>query len=800
MLSKTLPFLRATFLLLPFWLWLATHAAAQQTPNTPADTSDEVVRVNTELVQTDVVVLDKAGKFVEGLKPEQFELRVNGKPQLISFFERVTAGSINEDAQLAAARGGARATSLTKGNTSGAAARPLDRGRNVLFFVDDLHLSPASLARTRQLLLRFIDEQLGQNDQAVIATASSQLGFLQQLSDDKRVLRAAASRLSLRQINVRDFQRPAMTELQAMAIEQNDPNVLNYFVEAVLRETLNAGNQQSMRSMAETQVRQRATQIAQTSTTASTNTLYSLRNMLRTLAPLPGRKVVYFISDGFPFEMQRSNMGETLRRVTDAAVRAGVVVYTLDARGLTADVNGMADAASDAAPDPTGQLSAGSLGEATARQEPLRLIAEDTGGRALLNTNSLTDALTQAFKETSVYYLLAWRPESVEARGGKFRRLEVSVRDRADVTVHVQRGFYTTPPPEPTRAKEAGRGDDARDKDSGVKEASAAGKAQHKELMAALHSIYPKTALPTALALNYFNLPPRGMILTASIQVDLGTHAPSVTADGTGAAPVHPPAQQQIEIVGALYDERGEVKNAFQRTLAVTPNTATAASQATSAVAPNAAATVTPNAATAMAPNASAAADLNATPVPHGSGRLILSVHLPAQPGMYQVRIAARETLGGRTGSAAHWLEIPDIAKGKLALSSIFLGEQTKQGSVPAQGAPEDALPVNITVDRRLARTSRLRFFTYVYNALRAPVGGIPDVALQVQVFRDDQPVITSPLRKLGTEGMTDFSTLPYAAELSLAALVPGSYALQITVIDRVSKTTATERAKFIVE
>ncbi|HEV2801370.1 MAG TPA: VWA domain-containing protein [Pyrinomonadaceae bacterium] len=774
MLSHTFPLRRASVLLLALCLLPGLHTRAQQPSPTapPADTSDEVVRVNTELVQTDVIVLDKEGKFVDGLKPEQFELRVNGKPQPISFFERVTAGSVNEDAQLAAARGGGSSGKLpaTAGGTA-TAVKPLDRGRNVLFFVDDLHLSSASLARTRTLLLRFVEEQMRQNDQAMIATATNQLGFLQQLTDDRRVLRAAVSRLSPREVNVRDFGRPAMSELQALAIDQNDPNVLNYFIEAVLRETPMFGNQQSARNSAESQVRQRATQIAQTSITAATNTLYSLRNMLRSLAPLPGRKVVYFISDGFPVELRRSDMGETLRRVTDAAARAGVVVYTLDARGLT--VAGLPDAASDAAPDLNGQLSGAALNEATARQEPLRLIAEDTGGRALLNTNALADALAKAFKETSVYYLLAWRPESTEGRNAKFQRIEVSVRERPDVSVYVQRGYYTTPPPEPAaRAKDAKRGNDAKEKDA---PAAAAGKTQNKELIAALHSLYPKAALPTSLALNYFNLPPRGMILTTSIQIDLGAPTPPAAdkAQPAADARAQPAANaktpsEQIELVGALYDERGELKDAFQQTLGVQPDAAKAATT-------------------------------DAAHAPAEPRRLIASTHLPITSGIYQVRIAARDPQSGRTGSAAQWIEIPDISKGKLAMSSIFLGEHTNKETAPVKDAEADtALPVVITINRRLARTSRLRFFTYIYNAARA--NGQPDIALQVQVFRDDQPVITAPLRKLATDGMTDLSSLPYAAELSMSALASGSYALHITAIDRVSKTTTTQRAKFMVE
>src|SRR6185503_6152684 len=59
--------------------------------NQPGEPQSEVVRINTELVQTGVMVFDKKGHFVEGLKPEQFELRVDGKRVQFSFFDRVTA-------------------------------------------------------------------------------------------------------------------------------------------------------------------------------------------------------------------------------------------------------------------------------------------------------------------------------------------------------------------------------------------------------------------------------------------------------------------------------------------------------------------------------------------------------------------------------------------------------------------------------------------------------------------------------------------------------------------------------------
>ena len=73
-------------------------------------------------------------------------------------------------------------------------------------------------------------------------------------------------------------------------------------------------------------------------------------------------------------------------------------------------------------------------------------------------------------------------------------------------------------------------------------------------------------------------------------------------------------------------------------------------------------------------------------------------------------------------------------------------------------------------------------------------------MALQVQIFRDDQPVFTAPLKKLGAEGSTDASTLPYMAELSLSSFPAGRYVLQVTAIDRAAKASVSRRASFVIE
>src|SRR5258708_16281843 len=103
--------------------FLAAASAQAQTKPAPSPEQEDVIRVNTELVQTDIMVFDKKGHFVDGLKPEQFALKVDNKPQPIAFFERVGSGSL--------------ADKMSQANTGAPVTTPAtaNRGRVVIFFV-----------------------------------------------------------------------------------------------------------------------------------------------------------------------------------------------------------------------------------------------------------------------------------------------------------------------------------------------------------------------------------------------------------------------------------------------------------------------------------------------------------------------------------------------------------------------------------------------------------------------------------------------------------------------------------------
>ncbi len=726
-----------------------------QTQN-PLAQSEDIIKVNTTLVQTDVMVFTKDGSFVDGLKREQFVLKIDGKPREISFFEQVRAGSRNEENQLAAARG----QSSTNGNT---APVPLDRGRTIFFFLDDLHLSPASMNQARRLLTSFIDRDMGQNDQAAIASSTGQIGFLQQLTDNKAVLRAAVERLRAQNKNVRDFERPAMSEYQALLIDRSDRDVLGFFVDAFVRD-----NPGISRQIAEDAVRGRASQMLHYSASLNKSTMSALGSLVHNSGQLPGRKVVFFISDGFFIDTRNSDTSEQLRRIASAAAASGVVIYSLDARGLIA---GLTDASSEVAFDPTGRSQRSPGEEISAAQDGLNGLARDTGGRPFFNSNDLSGAVTRALKDSSVYYLLAWRPETDQQRSPRFRRIEVSIAQRPEVTVRFRSGWI---------------GGETREPGSPSSAPALEVKNPAEELRTALRSVFPKTALPVSLSLNFLNLPDRGSVISSSIEIP----AASIVFETAGATPT-----AAVQLAGLLFDDQGKVADSFEQRVDLRGNSQT-------------------------------------SNVPT-EGSVYYNHYSSLKPGLYQVRVAAYDLKGGRIGSAVQWIEVPDLATKTLTLSSLIVGEKGPDADGnqnPPTGPPrsDELNPfqgVRLEVDHRFARSSQMRFLIFVYNALQtgtavnkkettpakaAPADADaqalnqretgPDLAIQVHIFRDNEPVLTTPLRKLSAEGIADLTRLPYAAELAMKDFGPGSYLLQVTVIDRRAKASAVQRFRFQVD
>jgi len=229
--------------------------------------------------------------------------------------------------------------------------------------------------------------------------------------------------------------------VQAFLLEQNDRNVLTYFVSAILGKPIDLDKisppqGREVRDAVET-TRRRAAALAQTSAGIGERTLSALRNLLRSAEPLPGRKLVFYLSDGFVLQPQRSDIASRITDLTTAAARAGIVIYTLDTRGL---VVGLPDAKTKRGPDMTGALARSGSNEVAASMDALNALASDTGGRFLKNTNALDTALITTLAEISRYYLLAWQIDEDKLQPDKYSTIRVSVKGRPDLSVRVRQG------------------------------------------------------------------------------------------------------------------------------------------------------------------------------------------------------------------------------------------------------------------------------------------------------------------------------------------------------------------------
>jgi VWFA-related protein len=713
-MRNSLSFLASLLLLLA---WSAIHA--QTATPSPPKSQDEVVRVYTELVQTDVMVFDKQGKFVNGLGKDNFELFVDGKPRAIEAFEQITAGS-DEESQLAAARG---ATTLNLKRPA-----PLDRGRIVFFYIDDLHMDLSGITAAKKVITTFIEKEMGQNDQAAIASATGQIGFLQQLTNDRMILRTALGRLSPKSFSVKDGERPPMTEYEALLIDRVDRDVFDFFVAETIRQ-----NPGMRPDTAAAIVRGRASALLSQAARLTQNTLLGLENLAQSARSLPGRKLLFFLSNGFLIENQRGDSLSKVRDVTKAAAKSGVVIYSMDTRGLVASLQ---DASSDRPFDPFARLSISSQHELAATQDGLNALAVDTGGKAIFNTNDLKQGLAPAIKETSTYYLIAWKPDAVSQKQGRFRNLEVKLIGHPDLTVRVRKGYYDLDPPAAV-AKESTK--------PPPKVATNLAK-----LRETLMAPYPERELPILVSADYYEVADKGAVISTSIQMPGEFLLFGEQPDGK--------IQAVVDLSGVYYNDKGIYQTSFLERIVTT------------------------------------AQNLEAAKNYHNDITFNYPVKLP--PGLYQVRVAARDDKSGKIGSAHAWVDIPDLSKKKLAMSSLLLGERTQAMMTNVSNSGDES-PVALSASHRFRRDSTLRFLLFVYNSVISPTDRQPDAAVQVQVVRDDQPVVTTALRKVTTEGIVDLARLPYAAEIPLNSLLPGRYLLQVTVIDRLSKQSTSRQTHF---
>jgi VWFA-related protein len=177
---------------------------------------------------------------------------------------------------------------------------------------------------------------------------------------------------------------------------------------------------------------------------------------------------------------------------------------------------------------------------------------------------------------------------------------------------------------------------------------------------------------------------------------------------------------------------------------------------------------------------------------------MVLRVDVPIRkPGPYQLPVAVRDKQSGRVGAATHFLDVPDLAKGRLTLSGILIrGVKVKSAANAVDGQEEAANAVSDTEQagpavRRLRRGMWLNHVLQVYNAQLDKDTGNPRLESQVRLHRDGKEVYAGQLLPYTPPAKSDMRALVVGGQLLLAnSIQPGRYQLQLSVKDQLAKPT----------
>src|SRR6267154_411951 len=392
-------------------LLLGTLAAApQQTgQNTPPEVKGTAkIAVSTQLVVETVVVKDKKGNPIEGLTAKDFTVAENGVPQAIRFCEHQelpeaqsaapVAPSKPEDIKIYHDLARTRISPETPGNI-----RYKDRRLLALYF-DMTAMPPPDQLRSLVASQKFIRTQMTSVDLvSILRYSGGAVEVLQDFTDDRNRLLSIIETMVVGEDQGWDESPDDASTSDVGAAFGQDDSEFNIF---------NTDRQ-----------------------------LAALQTAAKMLGQLSEKKSLVYFASGL--RLNALNNQAQLHATIDAAIRAGVSFWPIDARGLVAQAP-LGDA-TVGSPGNIGMYTKASALAGTNNfqqsQDTLYALAGDTGGKALLDYNDLTKGIVQAQQAITNYYILEYYPTNT-ALNGKFRHVKISVNPELSAKLDYRQGYF----------------------------------------------------------------------------------------------------------------------------------------------------------------------------------------------------------------------------------------------------------------------------------------------------------------------------------------------------------------------
>lgn len=664
-----------------------------QTPSTPQKPPQEIapediIRITTNLVQTDVVVTDKNEQIIPDLKLEDFELFDNGKKQDIRFMEFVSVDTGRRSE-------GTRPASLPSYvEQTGPGVTARDLKRVVAFVIDDLTMQIEDLPPVRKMLLNFIDNKMKDGDLVAIVRVVGGKGLLQQFTSDRQLLRRAVAQIRIVAHPYGTSETPDAPKLTAFAAPSLDSPSVEEPSDAP---EIFSSNDDTIRYF------------------RGLSAITTANFVINSLREIPGRKNLVIITGGISiFEIGRpdnQDITRLLSQLTDNAIRAGVVINSLDPRGLRASpgVKGFRETPAKSAlggndpsdltfgkGDPGAQSALGTMLAGANEHLGLSTVAGMTGGVSVVNTNNFDAGLDKIMARSNGYYTLAYSP--TEKFDRKFHKIEIKVK-RSGTKLYSHEGYF---------ARE---------------EVAATGPRTKEEAVAA--------AARSPLAKNDIDVTPNVVIrLKPDNKASLDIHMLIDTKKlhFTENADHY---QDSLDVVGFVFDQMGRNRGGFSETVSLNLTREEFQRALTEG--------------------------------------LTYSASTEVPPDYYQVRAVVREASSGSLGTFSKYLEVPDLTKGKLAVSSLFLFATDAKGTKPA---PLLAL-------RQLTRKLDLRYVEMIYNPKLKD--GKPQLNSEMIISQGSKILFREPQQPVDSNGSGPVTKI---GQLGLSGVAPGRYVLTLVITD----------------
>jgi VWFA-related protein len=385
----------------------------------PADSRNLTFSSRSEYVLVPVIVQDKQ-HHVSGLAKEDFTILENGKKRPIASVEEVISPTTATPD-----------TAVGPGTSSSTSTTAITKKRPVAIIALDLINTPQKYQAVARRAIIDLLLQTAEHGAMIelVSIRGQQVDVIHDFSDDQQSLIAA-----LRDVHTQ------LTGSQAAKDSSSEPTMaaaLNK-TRVSIREKLLAFASEVDR---EDEIKQEAN--------ATGLTLVALQRIAASVASLPGRKALIWLTAGFPFQLDSSS------RLSDAATtlplehtmqminQANVAIYPVDVRGLEVlGLEGSEHLPVGAASGPAIQQALSAIStEHSYTISSMIGMAEMTGGKAFYNRNDINTEIGAAIEDGSEYYLLSY-PLNKDDRKSGWRSL--TVRTKEGYTVSARKGFYVT--------------------------------------------------------------------------------------------------------------------------------------------------------------------------------------------------------------------------------------------------------------------------------------------------------------------------------------------------------------------